>query len=188
MHNSHELIDKICKILQSQKHTKISGKVDKLTIFRIITNKTNFPDDFDIDDKKLETINESCEDFVAVVKKINPFFNFKQKPEKLKYYKKYYFIVNKIFEAVENLFKERQLVSYFSIFDVTNQTYILLDEHNKNGAADQSLFKTFDDAKNSLLGYCSLYNNLGLEMKVAVRKHNFIGDVLEETIFDSSEL
>ncbi len=188
MFNSHEFIDKICKILQRQKQTKINGKVDKLTIFRILTNKNNFPEEMEVDDKKIETISDSCEDFVLMVKKINPFFNFNQKPEKLKYYKKYYFIADKIFDAVKNLFNERQLVSYFSIFDVTNQTYILLEEHGRTGATDQSLFKTFDDAKNSLSSYCSLYNNLGLEMKVAIRKHNFIGDVLEETIFDSSEL
>jgi hypothetical protein len=188
MHNSHEFLDKICKILQRQKQTKISGKLEKLTVFRVLTNKNNFPYEIELDDIKIESVNETNEDFVTLVKKINPFFNFNVSKEKLKYYKKYYFITNKIYESVKNLFNERQLVSYFSIYDITNQTDILLYEHRQNGASDQSLFKTFEEAKNSLYDYCQLYNNFGLEMKVAIRKHNFIGDILEETTIDVSEL
>lgn len=187
MYSSHEFLDKICRILQSQKQTKKHGRIDKLTVFRALTNKSNFPDDLPVDIAKVEAINESSEDFIKFVKKINPFFNFKVNGEKLKYYKKYYFLTDKIFESVKNLFNERQSVSYFSIYDITNQVAILLDDHKQKGA-DQSLFKSFDEAKNSLFAYCELYNNLGLEMKVSIRKHNFIGDVLEETVLDSTEL
>jgi hypothetical protein len=188
MHVTNDLLNKVCTILQRQKQTKTDHKIDKITVFRILTNKKYFPEDLQLDDIKIESVKENDKEFIELVKQINPFFNFKLNLEKLKYYKKYYFITNRIINPVKNLFDERQSISYFSIYDITNQTDIFLEEHKKKGASDQSLFKTFEDAKKFLLEYSYEYNKLGLELKVSIRKHNSIGDVLEETIFQSDEI
>jgi hypothetical protein len=179
----NDILEKVCKILQTQRKTAKDEKVESISVFRILTNRKLFPYDIDLSEEEINSIDNKNEKFKKFVFNVNPFFKFDNK-EKLNFYKKYFYIADKIFDDVVKLFSKRKEPKYYSLFDVTNQTDVMFENFTSDGQKGPAIFSTFEEAKKNINKYTAAYRALGLEMIIAIRKMNEMHEIIEEIAFD----
>ena len=184
-----DIIDNIC---QNILHYCKFKKLDAYSIFRYLTGKQGKRNQIFVDVSNLDIPSLSPEDELSLtdfITQVNPFFNFNDQA-KLEYYKKNYFVAQRVFEKCKKFVEERSIVSYYRLKQSQSSpsaflTYYDLDDKPLVGSKnDAAQYLSKDEAVIQANKFLALYRFLKLEMTLELTAFNCNHEILEKSLIN----
>jgi hypothetical protein len=173
----------ICKqIIDHPNHAKVI-EFDTYTVFRFITSSSKAKKkSFDLDQNLINCVQNYTasidEDqklrsqYEQLVKKINPFYNFKDSV-KNKYYEINFMISLYLADKVNLIKKSRHLPHSFLVLNPETNKYMAYDEFDSNSKTNkEAVFYTQEEAEANVSKFLNVYGFLSISKSLEIHGYN----------------
>lgn len=180
----------ISNISQNILHNCKFKKLDAYSIFRYLTGKQTKRNPISIDLSKIDLPVLSEQDIASLndfIIQVNPFFNMNDSV-KLDYYKKNYFVAQKVFVKCQKYLEERNIIAFYRIKQTKNSIasfmtfYDLDDRSPTNSRSEVAQYAYKDQVLEQANKFLALYRFLKLDMSLEILGFNSNDEILEKFV------